>query len=225
LSLQSYFVGHVNWIGYSVIAGGYGIILSQQLFACVVLANPDFVPQTYRVLLGGEGLLLLAVLFNMFGIKVRPSLLRFFLVVTDLLSSLLQIMPIVDKCALYFFFLTFFCFLIVPIVCARTLNGSLEPASFVFTTFTDAVGYGDMSGGNFVLFMVRCFLSFFSAGDADHSPLHFFPLFPLRSDCPGFRLPSAVSTPFRILQKRSHVRKPSFPEVRLFDLSSPSRKG
>lgn len=128
-------------------------------------------------------------------------------------------MPMLDKLALYFFFFTFFCYLIIPIVCARVFSGGVEPASFVFTTFTDAVGYESMEGGSFVLFMVRDPSSLssrlsnqFDAG-ADISPL-LHPSLSYRSVSQEFLHPLAVSTLSRTSQRRSLAPKRSFPEVR-----------
>lgn len=55
-------------------------------------------------------------------------------------------MPILDKISLYFFFFTFFVYLVVPVACA---NPTLSPPSFVFGEFINLTGYQP-----FVAFMV-----------------------------------------------------------------------
>lgn len=129
----SYFTGHINWIGYSVITAGFGVLLGQQILALAVLNDPSFVITQWKVFLIAEASILAATLFNIFC---------------------MTIIPILDKISLYFFFFSFFCYLIVPIVCAHKFQGSLQTPKFVFTDFINLTGYDSISGGDFVAFMV-----------------------------------------------------------------------
>lgn len=69
-SNQSYVVGHLNWIGYSVIQAGFGVLMGQQILALVVLRNPDFVIKQWQVWLIGEASVLCGTVFNIFGMSV-----------------------------------------------------------------------------------------------------------------------------------------------------------
>lgn len=93
-----------------------------------------------------EGILAFVCLFNIYGMRVSRARPCGDVLGVGLQALLLQIMAIVDKVSLYFFFFTFICYLVVPIACA---NPTLQPPSFVFGTFINETGYSP-----FVAFMV-----------------------------------------------------------------------
>ncbi|ORY92563.1 amino acid/polyamine transporter I [Leucosporidium creatinivorum] len=121
----SYFVGQLNWLGYSVIGAGFSTLCASQILALAVLKYPELVVKQYHTWIIAEGFLAFVCVFNIYGMKI---------------------MPMLDKGALYFFIFTFFCYLIVPVACA---NPTLQAPKFALGTFINETGYGP-----FVAFMV-----------------------------------------------------------------------
>lgn len=74
LEYQSYFVGQLNWLGYSVIGAGFSTLSASQILALAVLKHPEYVVKQWHIWIIAEGLLLLVCLFNIYGMKVRRKL-------------------------------------------------------------------------------------------------------------------------------------------------------